>query len=310
MFTRRTLIAALITATALVSAVQAQVKLTRKVPQGKRIQVSTTKTDQKITIAGMEIPTVADVVATEEYTYAPLEADGTLRVSVKDAGLVFKLKVQGMDLADYDSAKPDEAKSSVPEVQTILEGFKVMNGKTRTLVYDKDGKLKAVEGVEAILAQLPAGARGEIEQGFSKATVEAEAKKDAARIPDRELKKGDKWQVTEVDYIGQGQSLTFDMFYEYQGAIEKDGRTLDKISIYAGAVKYAQKEEAAATLKVVNSDLKIESSMGMLYFDREKGELVEVSRSVRITGPMTFSVNGMELPGKLDLVMDTQTVVK
>jgi hypothetical protein len=310
MFSRRTILAALLTATALVSAVEAQVKLTRKVPEGKRAHVTTQHTDQKLTIAGQEIPTVVDVVNTESYTYQKAEADGTTRVAVKNEGMVFTLKLMGNVVGQYDSAKPDATKVDIPQLQPTFDGFKAINGKTRTMVFDKDGKLKVIEGVDAILAGAPAEARANLEKGYSKEAHEKGAKIDRDRLPNRELKKGDKWQVVETSDIGGGQTFTFDMFYEYQGTIEKDGRTLDKISIYAGTVKYAMEADPMAPFKVVNSDLKIESSTGMMYFDREKGEVVEVSNSVRITGPMTFSINNMELPGKLDLVLDNQTVVK
>lgn len=310
MLFRHAVLAGLLAATAFASAAQAQVKLTRKLPEGKRTQITSSHTDQKLTIAGQEVPTLADSTTTESYTYGKPEADGTVKVAVKNEAMTYALKAMGNTLAEYDSAKPDQAKIGAPQLQPILDGFKAINGKTYTQIFDKAGKLKSVEGVDALLAGLAPEAKMALERGYSKEAQEKEAKKDLDRVPDRELKKGDKWQVTDVQNIGGGQTLTFEMFYEYQGAIEKDGRTLDKISIYAATVKYAQADDPNAQLKVVNSDLKIESSTGMLYFDREKGEVVEISTSVRITGPMTFSVNNMELPGKLDLVMETQTTVK
>jgi hypothetical protein len=310
MFNRRTLLAAVLMTAALVSAVQAQVKLTRKQPEGKRIQVTTSHVDQNLTIAGQGIPTVSDSVSTESFNYAKPEADGTVRVVVKNESTIFALKLMGNTVVQYDSSKPDAAKVDLPQLQATLDSFKAVNGKTRTLVFDKDGKVKAVEGVDALLAGVPAEARAALERAYSKEAIEKAAKIDLDRIPNRELKKGDKWQVTESSDIGGGQSFTMEMFYEYQGTIEKDGRTLDKISIYASSVKYAQADDPNAQVKVLNSDLKIESSMGTLYFDREKGEVIESSTSTHITGPMTFSINNMELPGKLDLTMDSQTTVK
>src|SRR5690242_13622681 len=89
MLSRRTIVAALVMATALVSAVQAQVKLTRKVPEGRRVHVTTSRTDQKLTIAGQDVPTIGDTVVTESYTYSKPEADGTVRVAVKNEGMTF-----------------------------------------------------------------------------------------------------------------------------------------------------------------------------------------------------------------------------
>lgn len=310
MNTRPTLFASLLAATALISAVQAQVKLVRKQPEGKRTHVTTHHTDQKLTIAGQDVPTVVDIVQTESYDYAKPDADGSRKVAVKDESLKFELKLSGNSVGKFDSDKPGETRADLPQLQPIFEGFKAANGKTRTMIFDKDGKLKSIEGLDGILAGVPAEAKTEIERGYSRENYEREAKKDRDRIPDRELKKGDKWQVTESAYLGQGQVFTFDMYYEYQGSVEKDGRTLDKISLYAGSVKYTQLDDPNAQFKVVNSDLKVDSSMGTLYFDREKGEVIEVTQNIKISGPMTFNINNMELPGKVDLTLDSQTVIK
>ena len=50
--------------------------------------------------------------------------------------------------------------------------------------------------------------------------------------------------------------------------------------------------------------------MPRVLFDREKGEIMEVTSTTRITGPLTFSVNGQELPSKLDVTMETGSTVR
>ena len=57
-------------------------------------------------------------------------------------------------------------------------------------------------------------------------------------------------------------------------------------------------------LKMTKSDLKIESSDGTILFDREAGCVVEAKGKTQIKGSMTFSIQGMELPGELDLTME------
>ncbi|MBI3837448.1 MAG: hypothetical protein HY288_05895 [Planctomycetia bacterium] len=48
----------------------------------------------------------------------------------------------------------------------------------------------------------------------------------------------------------------------------------------------------------------------MVLFDRQRGPVVESCSSMRITGDMVFTANNMDLPAKLDLKMQTTTVVK
>ena len=129
-------------------------------------------------------------------------------------------------------------------------------------------------------------------------------------LPDKPVNKGDRWQRTRVLHAGAGQILTFETYYEYAGTMEKGGKTLDKIDSFIGGVTYTLDPNSPLPLKLLKSDLKIDSSMGSVLFDREKGQIVESTSATRITGPITFSVNGQELPAKLDLTMETGSSVK
>ena len=56
---------------------------------------------------------------------------------------------------------------------------------------------------------------------------------------------------------------------------------------------------------MTKSDLKVESSEGTILFDREQGCVVESRDKTQIKGSMTFSAGGMELPGQLELSIQT-----
>lgn len=64
--------------------------------------------------------------------------------------------------------------------------------------------------------------------------------------------------------------------------------------------------DAPSPLKVIKSDLKVEASDGTMFFDREAGCVVESKGKTQIKGSMTFSINDMELPGELDLTIETK----
>ena len=63
-------------------------------------------------------------------------------------------------------------------------------------------------------------------------------------------------------------------------------------------------------LKVKSSELKITSSDGTILFDREKGAIVESTSKMRSEGDKKTEINGMELPAKLDLTIESKTTLQ
>ena len=126
-------------------------------------------------------------------------------------------------------------------------------------------------------------------------------------LPDVLARPGESWERTETVDVGGGQTLTFRKKYEYAGTEKKGDKTLDKITSKAIEVKYSMDPNAESPLKVTKSDLKVESSDGTILFDREAGCIVEAKGKTHIKGSMTFSIQGQELPGELDLTLDTTT---
>jgi uncharacterized protein DUF6263 len=301
--------AAAILALGLATSAWAQATLQFKHPEGTSTQVRTVKATQTLTIAGMDVKTEAESRATASVTVGKRMADGTLRIQEKTEGILFRLTAPGGFMAEYDSTKP-ENKSDIPQIQAIFDGFNALKGSTYTIVLDKDNKVTAVEGLQKIIETLPPAAAEAFKQEYDQEKIKRETQQSLNVLPDKPVKPGDRWQRTEVMRIGDGQKFTFDTNYEYIGTVEKGGRTLDKIGIFIGAVTYAVEGNAASPLKVVQSELKIESSFGQILFDRELGDVVERSTNTRITGPLTFEVNGMQLGGKLDLTLDASDVVK
>ena len=304
---QRRSLACLLTALCLASAAMAQVKLEWKRPEGTSTLRTTTKTHQVLTLAGMAIETDAESASTSRLTTGKPAPDGTVRVEEKSEALSIRLSLPGVKV-DYDSAKPD-AKQDNPQVQAMVEGWRALSGGSFTYVL-KDGKYVAVEGVEKILEKASPAAAASLQNELNPARLVREANEELGKIPDAPVKKGDRWMRTEVKNVGGGQTLTLETFYEYQGTVEKGGKTLDKIGIYTGTVKYAQDPNVPSPLKHVSSDLKVESSIGTLLFDREAGMLVESSSTIRITGPITFEANGMPLAGKVDLTMESASTAR
>ena len=82
---------------------------------------------------------------------------------------------------------------------------------------------------------------------------------------------------------------------------------MDHITGKVTDVAHDQEGDAPGPLKVKESELKpAKSSLG-IFFDRKLGRFVEVKSLIQIKGDMTFEANGMELPSKLDLTMESNT---
>ena len=122
-----------------------------------------------------------------------------------------------------------------------------------------------------------------------------------AFLPDGPVKEGETWERSTESNLGSGQVMSFRTKYEYKGTIEQDGRKLDKIEGKAFEVSLVI--NGNPMLQLTKSDLKIKESASTILFDREKGHVVSRVSKVRIDGPLTLTINGMELPGKVDLTM-------
>ena len=110
-------------------------------------------------------------------------------------------------------------------------------------------------------------------------------------------------------FFGAGQVMDFKTEYTYDGTAEKDGKTFDKITSKNLSVTFAL-ENSPLPFSLKSADLKSPDSEGVILFDRERGQVVESLSKVRVTGDIIFSLNGKDLPAKLDLKMQSTTVVK
>jgi hypothetical protein len=290
-------------------AARAQVKLEYKFPEGQKLTYkTTTKIQQVLTIQGMEIPTDVDSTTVDSETVGKRRDDSTLPLVHKPESVRFALSLPGGLDVTYDSSDPKKIEND--QLAFLNDVFKLAGEAVYTVVLDGQNKVKAVEGTEAILEKAE-----KLEDEKAKAALQGELKPDKIKrqfeqahrnLPDVLARPGDTWERTEISDIGGGQTLTFKKKYEYAGTEKKGDKTLDKITSKSTEVKYAMDPDAPSPLKVSKSDLKIESSDGTLLFDREAGCVVEAQGKTRIKGSMTFSINDMELPGELDLTLETK----
>ena len=303
---RKTLVSACLVL-GLTTASFGQVKLERKYREGTTQTTETTmRFEQKLTIAGMDTETSSETRSTTKSTIGKRDVAGLLRVQEKVESLQINIGVMGMDYF-FDSANPDNKGSS--QLEILRDIHKALAQRTTTTIFDKENKILGFEADQDLLSVVPDAVKPLVKSQLDPENLKKAANEELKKLPTEVVNKGDTWQRTESTNFGAGQVMTFQIKYTYEGAVEKDGRTLDKITAKVLTVDFSlQDSPLPFTLK--GSDLKAAESDSVLWFDRELGGVVEASASTRITGDITFVINNMDLPSKLDLKIQSGAVLK
>lgn len=303
----RTTFAALSLLVMLCAPAFAQVKLERKVPEGKTSTVETSaKVSQKLTIAGMEVDSSSDTQSTSKFTNGKRDASGRIKVEEKISTLQTQIKAQGNEYL-FDSANPDKAGTSSLEILRKVHQVQARRKTTKT--YDKENKLVSIEYDENPLNDLDEATRAIVKDQLDPEKVKKAEIEEAGQIPANPVKKGESWEHTTKTNLGAGQVFTIATKYTYEGEVEKAGRKLDKITYTVKSVEYAL-EDSPLPFTLKSGDLKAGESKGELLFDRALGTVVASTSTTSIKGDIVFVINGTELPSKLDLKMDISTTHK
>lgn len=294
------------------SVVQAQVKLEQKVTENQtRTHKTQSKTHQILSIAGQDVETSAEQTIFTSSTAAKRNGDGSLPVTEKIESIRADINIVGMQLT-FDSANPD-VKVDNPALAPFIEPLKLISGSSYTVVLDDKNKVKFVEGTEKVVAKaenLNPTVAADFKSRFTPDRIKQEYEDNFGVIPTTLVREGEPWEQTTVSHLGSGQTLTFKKRYEYKGTAQKDGKTFDKIDVKSVEVAYAIDPDFPGPLKSPKSDLKVDSSSGHILFDREAGQIVETRHAVHIKGTLTLTINGQDLPSKLDLEMESTTTLE
>lgn len=290
----------------------AQTKLEHKFTPGEKHNVRVEVTvDQTLTVSGMEFPSKVQQFFQLESVVGEADSTGDFKVKQK-----FKSLQAFIDLPDgtefrFDSASPpdDDGESAISKIMTPM--YKTLAGSTFFYVHDKRGNV------------IDAGReKRENEPTIDESIADVLApsywrqlrEQELNRLPDKAVSIGDTWKRKSVSEFGGGQSMTFEIEYTYDGAVKQDGKTLHRITGKYKTVTYKLTPGKTQPASVTRSDLKIKDSAVTLLFDADAGDVVSSLEKVHIVGDLVFEVpNGdqkLELPGKLDLSIETKTKVE
>ena len=300
----RKLFCLLIPLIAVPAVVSAQVKLEPKYPEGaKSIVQNETTTKQTLVLAGMNIDTKARTFGVGKSAVGKRAADGTLEVVESMETMQSEISLPGGLSINFDSANPDK-KASNPLLEPILDSFRTISRQPIIVQLDSKNNITKVRLPDGEFEKLTGLAKDQLSPEWLKKGYE----KALAHLPSEAVKVGDKWERSLEMNPGDGQVLTFRTQYEYAGTVQQDGKTLDKITNKVLDVSYVV--NGNGQLQVKNAELKVVDSSGTFLFDRERGATVSRMSKVQVAGPVTLVINGMELPGSVDLTIEENATLQ
>jgi len=285
------------------SIVEAQVTLEAKYQENTKIIArSDINLAQNLQLAGQEIVTKSNQVIITEYASGMRGKDGTLRIKATVRKLTGNWEFPGGIKMEFDSEVP-KRKAPVAQLEPVLELLRVTFKTPITHVFSKDGSVKTVEVPEAAKNDLPDLFKNEL--NTEKLTTQLKQKHES--LPNKVVSIGDTWVRDQTMHLEGSQTMTFRIDFKYEGFVKKNNLMLDLVTGKITDVAYDMEDNSGSPLKVKNSNLKPAKSSLELFFDRKQGRFVRANSLVHIKGDMTFEANGMELPGKLDLMIEQNT---
>jgi hypothetical protein len=257
----------------------------------------TSQTRQSLKLGGQNQETAAETAIISQSKVGRRNAEGDLTIETTYTEIVAEISLPAGKKVTYNS-KTGEAKSDDPNFEIILEKLKGMNGLTFTAVVDKDNKLKSISG-------LPADA------GASPEEVKTAMQNNLDRYPAMPVNPGDTWEREIIVPLGQGQLFKLQRTFKYIGPDVRSTVTgttrLEKITAATESIEYQIGPDSAIPGKVTKSDLKAKTGETTVLFDPAKGRTVEASDKLHVTGAIALSIMGIDLPGELDLTMETKS---
>ncbi len=286
----------------------AQVTLKYKFPDGRKsTSEAKVSTSQTLTLAGMEIVSGSEQSLTITATTGQRAADGTLTVSNKIEALKADVTLPGGVELNFDSANPD-ADPPGTQFDFLLDVFKLTAKSTWESVLSQDNRVVAVKGRDAVFADLPETIRDAMKEQLDPAYLTTVANDELDKLPSEPVSPGDSWERTNTVRLDSGQRLTFTNEYTYEGSVQQDGKNLEKITLKTEEVGYFV--EGNSPLKVLESDLEVAASEGVILFDPAYGQIVSQRNKVQIKGSLKLELMNKEFPGQLDLTMENSVTME
>ena len=266
-------------------------------------QQITTDTKQTMKVLQMDISQKNNQTFLFSWTPKEQDKDKNWVILQKLEAVIMDIEIGG-NPAKFDSTQPTAATNT-----PLAEFFKALVGSEFKLTITPDLKVTKIEGRDEFVSKLvKANPQMEplLKQILGDDALKQMADPAFAAVPDKPVKKGDKWDKKSTLNMGPMGSFDTETSYTYEG---KEGK-LDKIKM---DTKLTYKPPAAAAsgnlpFKIKTANLTSENATGSLLFDNEKHRLESSNMKMTLKGTMEIDIGGTTT--EVTVTQDQTTTVK
>jgi hypothetical protein len=228
---------------------------------------------------------------------------GWTPVKQEDKNWVLKLKIEGVHVdGDFSGSKVvfDSTRDDNPP-GALSDCYKALVGAEFTLTVSPEMKVTKIEGgataLKDFIKKLAAAdpqTETLLNQILTEDNLKAMADAAFAAVPDKEVKKGDKWDRTAAMALGPIGTYETKYTYAADGPSDKDAN-VEKISVKAEMTYKAPADRPLGPqpFKINSADLKSpEPGTGVVEFRKDKGRVEKSELKVTLKGKMNIDLNG------------------
>ncbi|MFN0052423.1 MAG: DUF6263 family protein, partial [Planctomycetales bacterium] len=231
----------------------AQVKLERHYEEeSTEVSQVETKSRQILSINGMDSDTGSTQMVVVSSKIGKRGEDGILPIINKVDRLKRDMAMPRGARLQFDSEDPDRA-PEIPEFEALLKSMRASARSRWTTKINEKNEIASVEYEKGLGLNLD----GEFKTQFDPERLKKSLREELALFPDTPVSQGDTWKRTVEKDIGVGQMLSLVVEYQYQGAAERKGRTLDEISSKVVGVALVPDPKAKTGPKMTAREMKV-----------------------------------------------------
>jgi len=281
-------------------AISAQVTLKFQTPDKSSSEmIVSSHTIQILTLGDMEIATRTSQKAILKEQAGVRGEDGTIQITGNTEAMKVSSTFPNGIMLRFDSLR--ENKPEGTQFDVMLDLYKVLSTAKTTRSLDKENRCISystrMEGFDKLAPALRNSIKDQLDKDYLKNAENQKFKE----IPQTPIEEGDRWEVAFPMRLGGGQILAIKRSFTYKGIISVGGREVHAIEMKVISAKLSQNADADTPLKIIGSDLKVESSSGRLLFDNKRGTITHNELKFRLVGELKLDADGDALSGKLDL---------
>ena len=230
----------------------------------------------------------------------------------EDKNWVVRMKIEGIHLqvdtpgkkVTYDSTRTDN------EPGLLSDFYKTIVGSAFTLTLNPDLKAIKVEGRQDLAKKLSAAnpqMETLVDRLLSDDTLKSMADQTFGPAPNREVKKGDKWERTLTQTLGPLGTTNVTLSYSDEGP--GSAATIEKFSIKAkGTYKPPTERPLGAPFKVTGGDAEAIGD-GSAEFRKDKGRIEKWELKLTLKGKLKVNTDGGAKDTDVDVTRTETTTV-